>query len=53
MWAQGRGRCGGGLLGVWLDSLHETGQKQDPTAQGRDHREAVGFCGEEENAKFD
>lgn len=39
--------------GFWLDSLHETGQKQDPTAQGRDHREAVAFCGEEENAKFD
>lgn len=24
-----RGRCGGGLLGFWLDSLDETGQKQD------------------------
>lgn len=36
-----------------VDSLDEIGQKQDTVAQGRDHKEAVGFSGEEEDAKFD
>lgn len=40
-----RGRCGGGLLGFWLDSLDDTGQKQDAKAQGRDPGEAGAFGG--------